>query len=429
MKVLLIGGGGREHALAWKLAQSPELDRLYLAPGNPGMARHGVQVELEADDLEGLAAFARRESIDLTVVGPEAPLVAGIGDRFRHLGLALFGPDRAAARLEGSKAFAKRFMQRHGIPTAAAEVAQSAEEARRLARQFGFPVVLKADGLAAGKGVLLPADEEELEAALEIYFGERRFGVAGEVLVVEEYLRGEEISCIALCDGESQLAFPSSKDYKRVGEGDTGPNTGGMGSHSPSGLVGEELTEEIRRTILAPTLAGCEQEGHPFRGVLYAGLMLTEAGPRVLEYNVRFGDPEAQALLLRLDDDLLPVLRDGAGDGFRERGLEFGERAAACVVLASSDYPGTPVRGETIHGLEDVDRLPAVEVFHAGTELRGGDLVTAGGRVLDVCATGDDLETALARAYEAAEQVRWPSRILRSDLGARVLERERLEPA
>ncbi len=423
MKVLVIGSGGREHALCWKLRQSPLLTDLYCAPGNPGIAQIADLVPINDDETRKLADFAADLQIDLTVVGPELPLVLGIVDELTQRGLKVFGPRRAAAELEGSKVFAKELMRRHDIPTADFVITHDASETRQAAARFGFPVVLKADGLAAGKGVLLPRDKAELEEALAVFFDERRFGIAAERLVVEEFLPGEEISFIALCDGERILPLATSKDYKRLEDFDQGPNTGGMGAHSPAGILHRDGVSEIFERIVKPTVTGLAEDGRPFTGVLYTGIMLTEKGPRVLEYNVRFGDPEAQAILLRLDGDLLPVLLSAANGRFEVPRLQFRKEAAACLVLASQGYPKKPARGEVIEGLEEAAAIDGVEVFHAGTARRQDQVVSAGGRVLNVCATGPHLRDALKLAYQAAAQIRFPSKILRRDIGRRVLEK------
>ncbi|MGH9379469.1 MAG: phosphoribosylamine--glycine ligase [Thermoanaerobaculia bacterium] len=422
MKVLVVGSGGREHALCWNLARSPRVDALYCAPGNPGTAQVAERVAIGAEDLEGLAVFAERSHIDLTVVGPEQPLVAGIAEAFAARGLALLGPSAAAAALEGSKAFAKEFLVRQGIPTARSEIVTSEDVARRAARELGLPVVLKADGLAAGKGVLIPETEEELERALVVFFAERRFGDSGDTIVVEEHLTGEEVSSIAVSDGERLLVLATAKDYKRIGEGDSGPNTGGMGAHSPSGLVDQGLARRIEEEILRPTVAGMVREGRPFRGFLYAGLMLTDDGPKVLEFNVRLGDPEAQALLLRLESDLVPVLAGAAAGRLPPEPLRFLPAVSACVVLTNEGYPDKTISGDVIEGLDGPFGAD-VEVFHAGTGERDGGIVATGGRVLNVCARGDDLAQALERAYAAVAGIRWPRRVLRRDIGRRMLER------
>jgi phosphoribosylamine--glycine ligase len=425
MRVLVVGGGGREHALCWKLRQSPLLTELYCAPGNPGIGEIADLVPTAPDEIHRLADFAADLRIDLTVVGPELPLSLGIADELSRRGLAVFGPDRNAAELESSKVFAKQFMERHDIPTAPFHVAHDVGEARRAAKQVGLPLVLKAEGLAAGKGVLICHDEADLASGLAALFEERRFGAAGDRVVVEPFLVGEEVSFLALCDGEHLLPLATSKDYKRLGEGDSGPNTGGMGAHSPSHTLTSEQCADIMDRVMRPTVAGMVEEGRRLVGVLYAGLMMTADGPRVLEYNVRFGDPEAQALLLRVEDDLLPVLAAGARGAFDARRLRFKKAAAACIVLASRGYPGSPVRDEVIEGLERAAAMPGVEVFHAATAERGDRVVSAGGRVLNVCATGPHLAEALRRAYAAAAEIQWPSKVMRRDIGRRVLEGQR----
>jgi len=423
MRVLVVGSGGREHALCWKLRQSPMLDELYCAPGNPGIAEEADLVSIAVDEIQKLADFAVDLKIDLTIVGPELPLTLGLVDEFEQRGLAVFGPSRMAAELEGSKVFAKEFMRRHGIPTGAFEVVHDAQEAREALSRFGFPVVLKADGLAAGKGVLIVSDQQQAEEAIQILFQERRFGSAADRVIIEECLEGEELSFIALSDGERLLTFASSKDYKRIGEDDTGPNTGGMGAHSPASVLTSEQGAMMLEDIMHPTIKGMAAEERPFVGVLYAGLMLTADGPKVLEYNVRFGDPEAQPLMLRLADDLLPALASGAAGRFKMGRLEFRKEAAVCVVLAAAGYPSDPVKGDRIGDLADADRHEAVKVFHAGTKMKDGQLVSAGGRVLNVCATGPSLQEALKRAYDAAGDIRWANKVLRHDIGRRIVSR------
>ena len=423
MKVLVVGGGGREHALCWKLRQSPLLKDLYCAPGNPGIAEVADLVPIAAEEVHRLADFAAEMKIDLTIIGPELPLTLGLADELAARSLKVFGPSRLAAEIEGSKVFAKQFLDRHGIPTARFALAHDAKEARATQKELGLPVVVKADGLAAGKGVFVAMDEAELEAALEAIFGERRFGVAGDRVVIEEFLAGEEVSFMALSDGERILPLATSKDYKRIGDGDTGPNTGGMGCHSPSGILSQELAGEVVERILRPAIAGLAAEGRRFVGVLYAGLMVGADGLKVLEFNARFGDPEAQVLLLRLEDDLLPILAAGAAGKFETARLSFRREAAACLVLASPGYPSRPATGEEIGGLEQAGSAPGVQIFHAGTARRDdGVLVSAGGRVLDVCALGGDLVEALKRAYAAVLDVDWPEKVFRRDIGRRVLE-------
>jgi phosphoribosylamine--glycine ligase len=428
MKVLLIGSGGREHAMAWKLRQSPLVQSLVCAPGNPGMAALGEQAPIAADRTVELADFAAARAFDLTVVGPELPLSLGIVDELQNRGQVVFGPSRAAARLESSKIFAKEFMVRHGLPTATPfDVVDDEYHARRAAAAIGSVgtggpgVVMKADGLAAGKGVLIVRSAADLDDAVRAFFVERRFGEAGARVLVEPFLEGEEISFMGLCDGHRVLALATSKDYKRIGDGDTGPNTGGMGAHSPSFVFSEEESERFRRELLEPTARGMAAEGHPVVGVIYAGLMLTASGPRVLEFNIRFGDPEAQVLLLRLDEDLAELLHRGATSGFAVDRLHFSPEVAACLVLANRGYPDRPATGDAIHGIEVAERHDRVHVFHAGTAMRDGQLVATGGRVLDVCATGATLHDALDAAYRAAGDIEWPSKVLRRDIGRRAL--------
>jgi phosphoribosylamine---glycine ligase len=421
VKVLVVGSGAREHALCWKLRQSPLLTDLYCAPGNPGIGEIADCVPIAPEEIERLADFARDLAVDLTVVGPELPLALGLVDAFERSALAVFGPTQRAAELEGSKVFAKQFMERHGIPTAPFVVAHDAAEARAARASFPPPVVLKADGLAAGKGVLVARDDAEFEEAVIALFEERRFGAASERVVIEAFLEGEELSFMGLADGTRLLPLAVAKDYKRIGEGDTGLNTGGMGAHSPAGLVSGEAAAEIVETVMRTTLAGMLAEGRPFRGVLYAGIMLTAQGPKVLEFNVRFGDPEAQVLMLRLEDDLLPILHAAALGEFEVRRLRFRKEAAACIVLASPGYPGKTQCGDPIRGLE-LAAAAGAEVFHAATAIdENGELVSDGGRVLSVCALGPDLLGALRRAYSGVHVIDWPGKVFRRDIGRRVL--------
>jgi len=422
MKVLVVGSGGREHALCWKLRQSPLIDELYCAPGNPGIAQVADRVPIPSDEIHQLADFASELKIDLTVVGSVLPLVLGIADDFHSRGLAIFGPRQQAAELEGSRVFAKEFMKRHGIPTAEFEIAHDIDETRRAAKRFGFPVVIKADGLTAGRGVLIPRNPEELEADLRAIFEERRFGAAAERVVVEEYLEGEEVSFTTLCDGEHVLPIATSKDYKRLQDDDEGPNTGGMGTYSPSGALSAAAAADILDHIIRPTAAALTDENRSLVGALLAGMMLTADGPRVLAYNVRLGDPEAQALLPRMEDDLLPILASGAAGKFETKRIGFRKAAAVCIVLASAGYPGKPVKGETISGIGKALDRDGIELFHAGTAIRDGRLVAARGRVLNVCATGPMMHDALKLAYLAAADIHWPSKILRHDIGRRLLE-------
>lgn len=422
MKVLVVGSGGREHALCWKLRQSPLLSELYCAPANPGIAQLADPVPIPADEIHQLADFAAELKMDLTVVGPELPLALGLADEFASRGMAVFGPRQQAAELEGSKIFAKEFMKRHGIPTADFHVAHNADDVRRAAKRLGLPVVLKVDGLAAGKGVLITRDRETLEAHLETFFEERRFGAAGERMVVEEHLEGTEVSFTALCDGEHALPLASTKDYRHLADDDQGPHTAGMGAHSPAGVLGSGTGSQILDRIVRPTVGALAEENRSFIGALSVGLILTQDGPRVLEYNVRLGDPEAQTIALRMEDDLLPVLASGAAGRFDSR-LRFRKEAAACIVLASEGFPERPVTGEAITGLDAAAAQEGVEIFHSGTAAKDGELVAAGGRVISACATGATLRDALKRAYGAAKEIRWPSRIMRRDIGRQVLSR------
>jgi len=421
MKVLVVGSGGREHALAWKLSKSPMVTRLFAAPGNPGMARHCQTLPIKADDIDALAAFAEQERIDLTVVGPELPLTLGLVDLFQSRGLAAFGPTRAAAALEGSKAFAKALMAKHGIPTARFGTFDDAGAARRYARELGAPLVVKADGLAGGKGAIVCQSLAEADRAIARCLEDKVFGQAGELVVVEEFLRGTEASVFALTDGESVLPFGAAQDHKAVFDDDRGPNTGGMGAYTPPPVVTEALLHDVMERIIRPTVSAMALEGRPYRGVVYAGLMLTAEGPRVLEFNCRFGDPECQPLALRLADDLFPLLRAVAGGGRLPTAVRWRSEAAVCVVLASGGYPGDYATGKTISGIEEAERVEGVTIFHAGTALRDGRLVTAGGRVLGVTALGREIPAAIARAYEAVGRIHFEGMHFRKDIGRNAL--------
>ena len=425
MKVLVIGSGGREHALVWKLAQSPLVEELYCAPGNPGMAGEAVCVDISPGDLQGLKAFALEKGIDLTVVGPEAPLTEGIADLFEEAGLLVAGPSKYAAQLEGSKAFAKDAMARFGVPTADYRVFTDPAKAKEYVAKASRPLVIKADGLAAGKGVLLCEDVAQAEAAVAQVMEEKAFGAAGDKLVVEEWLRGEEASFLVFTDGETIVAMPSSQDHKAVGEGDTGPNTGGMGAYSPAPVVTPQVEAKAMERVIKPMIAGMAAEGQPFKGILYAGLMIDEAGdPSVLEFNVRFGDPEAQPLLVRLDSDLADILYKMAKGELDQAQVKWSARPSVCVVLASGGYPGKYETGKPISGLENASLCGDTVVFHAGTRLQGDALVTAGGRVLGVTSLGDSVKDAIERAYEACGYISWDGMYLRRDIGHRALARE-----
>ena len=423
MNVLVIGGGGREHALAWKLAQSPRVDRVYVAPGNAGTALEpGVEnLAIAATELDRLAEFAAGHEIAFTLVGPEVPLVAGLVDRFEARGLPVFGPTRAAAQLEGSKQFAKEFMARHGIPTAAYAAFTEVEPALAHVRERGAPIVVKADGLAAGKGVVVATTLAEAEAAVRDMLAGGAFGSAGQRVVIEECLVGEEASFIVLADGEQVLAMASSQDHKRVGDGDTGPNTGGMGAYSPAPVVTAAVHDRVMAEVIRPTLRGMAAEGRRYRGFLYAGLMIAADGaPRVIEYNCRFGDPETQPILLRLRSDLVDLIEAALTGRLGDMTADWDPRPALGVVMAAEGYPGECRSGDAIDGLA-ADADPALKVFHAGTRLQDGRAVTSGGRVLCVTALGDSVAAAADRAYAAARHIHWPGAFYRHDIGHRAI--------
>jgi len=425
MNILLVGSGGREHALAWKIAASPLTKRLVIAPGNPGMEKLGeLRGDLKADDADGLAALAREIKADLVVVGPEVALAGGLADRLAAAGIPCFGPTQKAAQLETSKAFSKGFLERHDIPTAGYGVYDRVADARAALNVFKPPYVIKADGLAAGKGVAISPDKPDAEAEIERMLG-GRFGTAGARVVIEEFMDGEEGSLFALCDGQRAVLFGGAQDHKRAFDGDIGPNTGGMGAYSPAPVFTPELVETVERDIVAPTMTGMAAEGAPYRGVLYVGLMATAEGPKVVEYNARFGDPECQVLMMRLAGDIVPVLLACArGDVSKVAPPAFKPQTVICVVMAAKGYPDSPLEGSIIRGAEQ-DFGPHVQVFHAGTKRRpDGQLVAAGGRVLNVCAEGDDIAQARERAYEAVRKIDWPGGFSRSDIGWRALDRE-----
>jgi phosphoribosylamine--glycine ligase len=424
MRILVIGSGGREHALCWAIAASPLCDRLYAAPGNPGIAEIATCVPIGPMAFDDLIAFARAERIDFVVVGPEAPLVAGLVDRLEAAGIAAFGPSAQAAALEGSKGFTKDLCAKYGIPTAAYRRFTDAAAAKEHVRARGAPIVVKADGLAAGKGVAVAASIEEALAAIDAALVGNRFGSAGAEIVIEEFLEGEEASIFALVDGRYALLLASAQDHKRVGDGDTGPNTGGMGAYSPAPCATPEIESEIRRRIIEPTVEAMAREGRLFTGVLYAGLMLTADGPKLIEYNVRFGDPECQVLLPRLKSDLLPALiaaRDGVLGDFD---LRWREEAAVCVVLAARGYPDYPLKGTEIRGLDRAAQEPGVILFHAGTRRQADRLIADGGRVINVVGLGKDIAEARTRAYAAVDGIDWPEGFCRRDIGWRALARK-----
>jgi len=419
VKVLVIGGGGREHALISKLKESPKEPVLYCAPGNAGIAREARCLDLKTTDQVKLLRFAKAEGIDLTVVGPEEPLVHGIVDRFRDEGLRIFGPTARAAELEGSKAFSKGLMSRSQVPTANFRVFRGVRDARDYLRASGvYPVVLKADGLASGKGVIVARSEEEAFEAVETFLTKKRFGAAGEQIVVEDFLRGEELSMMALTDGRNILPFPPVQDHKTLLEGGQGPNTGGMGAYAPAPVATRAVRDQVEAQVLVPILHALAREERPFQGLLYAGLMVTAAGPRVLEFNVRFGDPETQAVLPLLQGDLLDLLTRCVTGGLHAAEFGWSPRSSVSVVLASRGYPEKPQVGQPIRGLADVEREPGVKVYHAGTALTPqGELVTSGGRVLAVTATGESLAEARDSAYRAVGRIEFEGRHFRSDIG------------
>ncbi|HPB68896.1 MAG TPA: phosphoribosylamine--glycine ligase [Candidatus Omnitrophota bacterium] len=423
MNILVVGSGGREHVLAWKLRQSPKVKQVFCAPGNGGLAGIAVCCPVEADDISGLVKLAKEKNIDLTIVGPEAPLVAGLVDVFQLNGLKVFGPSRQSAQLEGSKVFAKQFMQRYKIPTAEFKVFHDAEKARMFLRQTRFPVVVKADGLAAGKGVFVCQNLEEGLEAVQQTMVAKAFQAAGNQVIIEECLTGEEVSILAVSDGMNYAVLETSQDHKRIFDDDLGPNTGGMGAYSPAPVATKSCVYDIDRYILAPTIRGMAQEGCPFRGVLYAGLMITPDGPKVLEYNVRFGDPEAQVVIPRLKTDLLDVLLAASEGQLGGKALQWDARSCVCVVMSSGGYPGVYEKGKMIKGLDRLADRADVWVFHAGTKEAHGQVVTSGGRVLGVTALGDNIEVAVQKAYQAVEQIYFDRCFFRRDIGARALKR------
>lgn len=421
MKVLIVGGGGREHALAWKLSQSKKVTKLFIAPGNPGTAMHGENVNIAAEDIEGLRAFALREKIDFTVVGPELPLTLGIADAFGASNLLVFGPSKAAAELEGSKAFCKELMFRHNIPTAFYKKFEDALQAREYVETHNPPMVVKADGLAAGKGVVICQTRKEALEAIDLMMTEKAFGSAGKKIIIEEFLAGEEASFLAITDGKTVLPLAPAQDHKAIFDNDRGPNTGGMGAYSPAPVLTPELQKEVMETVMLPAVAGMEKEGRPYKGILYAGLMMTAAGPKVLEFNCRFGDPETQPILMRLGSDLLEALLAAAEGNLDKVTLEWKKQAAVCVVMAAKGYPGEYLKGSGISGLDKAALLPDTVVFHAGTTKRDGKIVTSGGRVLGVTALGADIRTAIDNAYKAVALISWEGAQYRTDIGKKAL--------
>lgn len=423
MRVLLIGSGGREHALAWKLAASPLLTKLYAAPGNPGVAKEAELVKLDIADHAAVATFCKNNAIDLVVVGPEGPLVAGIADDLRDQGIRVFGPSKRAARLEGSKGFTKDLCAKYDIPTAAYGRFTDLAAAKAYVEKVGAPIVIKADGLAAGKGVTIAMTLDEARAALDACF-DGAFGDAGAEVVVEEFMTGEEASFFCLCDGTTALPFGTAQDHKRVGDGDIGPNTGGMGAYSPAPVMSPEMVERTMREIVEPTMRGMAELGAPFAGILFAGLMITDKGPKLIEYNTRFGDPECQVLMMRLKDDLLVLLNAAVDGQLAHSSIRWRDEAALTVVMAARGYPGTPEKGSVIRGLDEA-AADGVQIFHAGTAINGGALVANGGRVLNITASGKTVGEAQSRAYAALDRIDWPQGFCRRDIGWQAVAREK----
>lgn len=421
MKVLVVGGGGREHALVWKIAQSPKVSKVYCAPGNAGISEQATILPIKANDLTGLLEFALREKIDLTVVGPEEPLTKGIVDLFESKGLSIFGSSQKAAEIEGSKAFAKEMMRKYHIPTASYEIFNDRNMAVEYIRKKGAPIVVKADGLAAGKGVIICKTVEEAIQSVDLIMVEKMFGEAGNRVVVEEYLAGEEASYIAFTDGKAILPLASSQDHKPIFDGDQGPNTGGMGAYSPAPVVTEEVNEKIIEKILKPIIQGMGQEGRPYKGVLYAGLMIHNGQPKVLEFNARFGDPETQPVLMRMKGDIVPILEACIKGNLSQCEIEWDNRASVCVVMASKGYPGDYEKGKIIEGIKEVSKMNDIFVFHAGTGFKDDLVVTNGGRVLGVTGLGGDIPRAIDKTYEAVKKISWEGVHYRTDIGKKAL--------
>lgn len=421
MKILVVGGGGREHTLVWKLKQSPKADQIFCAPGNAGIAQDATCVNIGAEDIDALLKFALEESIDLTLVGPEAPLNGGIVDRFREAGLRIFGPARKAAELEGSKVLAKEVMEKYNIPTARYADFTDPDQAIAYIRENGAPIVVKADGLAAGKGVIVAMDVETAVNAVRLIMEDRAFGDSGNRVVIEEYLEGEEVSILAFTDGTAVIPMVSSQDHKRIFDNDKGPNTGGMGAYSPAPVYTPDIEPFVLDRILIPTIRGMEEEGRTYEGVIYAGLIMTGEGPKVLEYNARFGDPETQAVLVRLKTDLVDIIEAILDKRLEGMEIEWSDDAAVCVVMASGGYPGSYEKGKVISGLAEAEATGAT-VFHAGTAEKDGSTVTSGGRVLGVTALGRDIPQAIDNVYKAVEQITWEGVQYRKDIGQKALK-------
>lgn len=423
MKVLVIGGGGREHALVWKIAQSPLVTQIFCAPGNPGTAQLATNLPFKVEEIDKLLGFAKAEGIDLAVVGPELPLSLGIVDLFREYGVTIFGPSRAAARIEASKAFSKDLMKKYDIPTAAYGVFTDIPAAESFIRQTGAPIVVKADGLAAGKGVIIAQTEAEAVAAVQEMLSGNAFGEAGSRVVIEEFLTGEEASFLAITDGKNVIPLASAQDHKAIFDGDKGPNTGGMGAYSPAPVVTPEIHRKAMEQVVQRAVDGMAAEGCPYQGILYAGLMVKDGEVKTLEFNARFGDPECQPLLMRMKSDLVPLLLAVAVGDLSGRQIEWHDQAAICVVLAAEGYPGDYPKGDAITGIEAAETLEQVKVFHAGTAEKDGAVITAGGRVLGVTALGEEVAAAIAQAYRAVDRISWRGMQYRSDIGRKALNR------
>lgn len=428
MKILVVGGGGREHTLVWKISKSPMVEKIYCAPGNAGTHTLAESVPIDAENIEKLAAFAKENEIDLTVVGPEGPLVKGIADVFEDMGLKVFGPSKAAARLEGSKDFSKQHMLKYNIPCAMGKAFTDAGKAKAYARAMGAPCVVKADGLAAGKGVIICSTLDEANEAIDSMIHEKVFGEAGSIVVVEECLKGEEASFIALTDGKTVLQLPESQDHKRIFDNDEGPNTGGMGAYSPAPVLDHMLREKAMKEVMIPAILGMAKEGTPFKGVLYAGLMVDKDQIKVLEFNTRLGDPETQPILMRLENDLVPLMEACCDGTLHNYSTKIDPRAAMCVVIASGGYPGSYDKGKEIFGLDEANKVEDTVVFHAGTALKDGKVVSAGGRVLGVTSLGVDIKQAIDRAYEACAKISFKDHFYRKDIGAKALKRLSIPP-
>ena len=424
MKILLLGSGGREHALAWKIAASPLVTKLWCAPGNAGIAREAECLALDITDHAAVIGFCKRSAVDFVVVGPDAPIAAGIVDDLAAAGFKAFGPTKAAGRLESSKKFTKALCRANHIPTAAYEHFTDAEAAKAYIRKQGAPIVVKADGLAAGKGVVVAMTEKEALAAVDMMFG-GGFGEAGAEVVVEEFMRGEEASFFALCDGEHALPLATAQDHKRAFDGDKGPNTGGMGAYSPAPVMTDAICARVMEQMIGPTLRALKAMGSPYKGVLYAGVMVTKEGPKLVEYNARFGDPECQVQMLRMMSDIVPALIASADGQLKNFSLRWYDDVALTVIMAARGYPGDYGKGSVIEGLEDAASVEGVEIFHAGTTSRDGKILANGGRVLNVCATGKSVTEAQRRAYEAVDRIKWPDGFCRRDIGWQAVERER----